>query len=322
MKDLFISQESQLEQHSKDIAQFWTSMTKGYLPVTSNAYRCFYAYAEPVSAKCAVFLCQGRIESAHKYQELLWELYNNGYAVFTLDHLGQGQSERLVSNPHVGFIDDFSHYVAGLEQYFEQMIKPKYGSKVIMLGHSMGGAIASLFLQKNPEACLGAFFSAPMFDIHTHGTPKLVVKYLAKLMCQFGLATHYALGQGDYSPVPFNENELTHSERRYKDFRRLYNEYPKLQLGGVSYGWIHAAFKAMQTLTSNPISIPVTIASAGADTIVDSNAHQAIKTVWPHAQVSVIAGAKHELLNESDAYRVPTLNLFYRFSDSLLEQPT
>lgn len=321
MKAVYISQEAQLEHHDKDIATFWSAMSKGYLPSSVKGARCFYAFAEPASARCAIFLCQGRIESAHKYQELLWELYQNGYAVYTLDHLGQGLSDRLLENPHIGFIDDFSRYVSDLERCFEQLVKPRYGNNVIMLGHSMGGAIATLFLQKNPKACLGAFLSAPMFDIHTHGTPKFLVKLLAKIMCKSGMAKRYALGQGGYNPVSFGDNELTHSEPRYRAFRQLYNDNPELQLGGVSYGWLNAAFEAMHTLTHHPLAVPVMIASAGADTIVDSKAHQDIKAVWPKVQVNVISGAKHELLNENDEYRVPTLALFYRFCDSLLAQP-
>lgn len=319
MKDVFISEESKLDQHIPAIAQFWSTMHKGYMHVPDVALNCFYAFAQPTDAKYAVFLCQGRIESAHKYQELLWELYQNGFAVFTLDHLGQGESDRLLDNPHIGYINSFDDYVTAVELFFAKFITPKYANKVIVLGHSMGGAIASLFLQNNPNTCLGAFLSAPMFAIHTDGKPIFVVKLIARVMATLGLNKRYALGQSDYDPVSFADNELTHSEIRYNLFRSLYTNRPELQLGGVSYGWLNAALEAMDNIARRPLTLPVTIVSASADTIVDSDAHERIKAIWPQAKVTSIAGAKHELLNESDVYRTQTLNAFYAFCETLIQ---
>lgn len=317
----FLSTEAALAQNTSSIASFWNSMQKGTIPVKKGLH-CFYAYAIPKHAKHAVFVCQGRIEAAHKYQELLWELYQNGYAVFTLDHLGQGSSSRLSQDPHLGYIDDFQDYVDCLAQFFAHEAMQPFKDNIIMLAHSMGGAIASLFLAQYPKHCKAAFLSAPMFAIHTHGKPMWLVKYLAMAMCKLGLAKSYAIGQGPYAPIAFELNELSHSQIRYENFRTLYRLHPHLQLGGISYGWLSAALEAMAKIAELTLTLPIHIISAQEDTIVNSKSHPCITARWPNTSVHSVPNAKHELLFEQDVIRTEVMTRFYSFAATICSADT
>jgi lysophospholipase len=130
-----------------------------------------------------------------------------------------------------------------------------------------------------------------------------------------GKAADFFFGQSDYNPVPFSANKLTHSQVRYHWFRRLYDESPEIQLGGVTGQWLSAARTAMQVIheQADQIRLPALLLSAGADKVVDNAAQQVVAAKMPHCSFTQIPGAEHELLIESDEYRRPTMESILRF---------
>ncbi len=107
----------------------------------------------------------GRIESYVKYAELAYDLFHCGYDVVIIDHRGQGRSGRLLADTHRGHVVNFSDYVDDLAAFWQQDVQPGPWRKRYILAHSMGGAIATLFLQRQPQAFHAAVFCAPMFGI-------------------------------------------------------------------------------------------------------------------------------------------------------------
>ncbi|MFC3031998.1 alpha/beta fold hydrolase [Pseudoalteromonas fenneropenaei] len=330
MIEHFISQETQLDDAQFALLAFWDNMVQGKFTLAGTSQQLFYCYHIPPTAKHAVFVCQGRIECAKKYRELLWELSENGYAVFTLDHLGQGNSDRLCQDTQKGHINNFNQYYQGVKQFFEQVIQPKFANQVMILAHSMGGAIACQFLAslgaRQTEYCRGVYLSAPMFAIDTGSKPLWLVTLLAKLAVLCGASERYAVGQGPYAAKSFNDNELTHSRIRYRLFRSLYAEEPQLQLGGITYGWLNAALNAMSQLPQAAPLLPCYIASASGDTIVKSAAHRQLHQVWSQqygqCKLLHIEGAKHELLFEQDCWRNLVMQAFYHFASECLTDTT
>jgi len=201
--------------------------------------------------------------------------------------------------------------------FIDKVVKQHWQGKQVLLGHSMGSAIAYDYLSRYQHQFSGAFLSAPMFDIHTKGTPKPLAKLAAKIASLLGLGRSYAFGQSDYLPVDFTANELTSSEIRYKLFRELYAAEDDLQLGGVTYGWLNASFDFIASLIDKKIDIPLFIASAEQDTVVDNAAQFALTHKQKHARLKTYVGARHELLCERDEIRQAVLSDFYQFCDSV-----
>ncbi|HBT0435469.1 TPA: alpha/beta fold hydrolase, partial [Klebsiella pneumoniae] len=112
-----------------------------------------------------VLICPGRIESYVKYAEVAYDLFHCGFDVMIIDHRGQGRSGRLLSDTHRGHVVNFSDYVDDLAALWQQQVVPGHWRKRFILAHSMGGAIATLFLQRYRAHCDAIALCAPMFGI-------------------------------------------------------------------------------------------------------------------------------------------------------------
>ncbi|CAH9056511.1 Lysophospholipase L2 [Pseudoalteromonas sp. CIP111854] len=311
----FYSNSAQLAQHNSAIKQHWLHCQQGYFNGSNG--RLFYAYHIPKTANYSVVIVNGRIESAWKYQELMWELAKNNIAVFTYDHIGQGLSERLLTNPHVGHVTQFSNYADDLNTFITNLVMPQQKGPLFMLSHSMGAAISCDYLSRYPSTISGAFLSAPMFDIYTHNIPYRLATWVAKIACWLGLSKRYAFGQSNYVNTPYHENQLTHCPTRYQRFRALYQSEAELCLGGVSFGWLNQTFRFIANLPDLKIQTPLFIASAEQDEVVNNHAQIRFSHAHPNANLKVFSGAKHELLCEKDEIRHAVLSEFYQFCDSL-----
>ena len=268
----------------------------------------------------AILIVNGRIESYIKYQELAYDLYQQGYSVYLYDHRGQGFSGRLLTDPHKGYVQHFDDYVQDLKRFRDQVVMADQPSRTFLLSHSMGGAISARYLQTYPQDITAAVFSAPMFGIQLGWLPTWlarVVTWLLDSVTQLlGIESPYAPGQGGYDPVPFADNELTHDATRYAWFRDTYRAYPEVQLGGPTARWVHQALTAAEAAVQSGTAIrtPVLVLQAGDDSVVSNDRQQAFCQLMSQAGhpcagggVQRIAGARHELFNEADRYRVPAL---------------
>jgi lysophospholipase len=313
---MFYSNESDLKSNQLAIDHFYNNtLVKAYLKTPSG--QLFYAYAKPSNAHTAIVISSGRIEGLDKYKELLWELFNNDFAVFIVDHQGQGRSYRHLKNKHKGYVTCFDDYSTDLHMFNQHVVDTQWQGKKVLLGHSMGGAIAFDYLAHFEHGFSGVFLSAPMLDIYTNSTPKYLAKLIARGANLLGFKNSYALGQTDYNPDEFALNTLTSSHVRYDLFRQAYHKEPLLQLGGVTYGWLHAAFAFISSVDKLVINIPLYIASAEHDEVVDNKAQYKLAKRHDNITLKNVAGAKHELLFERDEIRQPLLTQFYQFCKSV-----
>lgn len=278
----------------------------------------FGGYVLHPAPKGSIVIASGRTEAALKYRELIYDLYQNGYSVFIMDHRGQGQSQRLTANPDQGYVTNFNDYVADLKTFYQGFVKPNTQHRPLLLAHSMGGAIAALYLAAHPEDFGRAVLSSPMFGIKapiSPGQARAIISGVEFVNGYLSRTPWYFFGQGDYQAHDFSENVVTHSKIRFQLQQRVLDEYPETRLGGVTHQWLGQAIDAMQSLSTRAaaIQIPVLVLQAGADKIVDNTAQQPVCDAMHNCRLQTIPQAEHELFIEQDRFRNPALQAALQF---------
>lgn len=271
-----------------------------------------------------IVVCPGRIESYVKYAELAWDLFHSGFDVLIIDHRGQGRSGRLLSDSHRGHVVNFSDYVEDFDRFYQQEVAPGSWRERYMLAHSMGGAIAALWLQQNPDAFSAVALCAPMFGITLRWPEWMVRHILDWAEGHPRIREGYAIGTGRWRALPFSVNVLTHSEERYRRSLRFYADEPALRVGGPTFHWVREGILAGEKVLAGAAAIttPIFLLQAEEERVVDNRAHQRfceIKAAAGHPcegeSPYVIEGAYHEILFEKDAMRARALSAVLEFFD-------
>ncbi|HEI8868043.1 lysophospholipase L2 [Serratia sp. AKBS12] len=269
-----------------------------------------------------VVISPGRIESYVKYPEVAYDLFHCGYDVMILDHRGQGRSGRLLADPHRGHVVNFADYVEDFSRFYQQEVVPLGYRQRVALAHSMGGAILAQFLARQPQAFDAAALCAPMFGIILPMPVWMASRILNWAEKHPSVRDYYAIGTGQWRPLPYVVNMLTHSRERYRRAVRYYADYPELQLGGPTYHWVRESMLAGQRAIAGAaqIATPLLLLQASEDRVVDNRSHRAFCQALSDAghpceggKPRVINGARHEILFERDAMRAEALNAILRF---------
>ena len=145
------------------IAKLWASREEGYLTSFDGTKLYWIKLSKPSHTK-AILLVNGRIECAAKYQELFYDLYQQGYDIYCYDHRGQGLSARLIEDPQMGYVEEFADYVRDLDSIVQHFNFSPYQQRYL-LAHSMGGNIATRYLQTYHAPFDAASLTAPMYGI-------------------------------------------------------------------------------------------------------------------------------------------------------------
>ncbi|MFZ5727502.1 MAG: alpha/beta hydrolase [Pseudomonadota bacterium] len=106
--------------------------------------------------RAIVLLAHGYAEHAGRYAHVAQRLTQAGYAVYAVDHWGHGRSDG-----EGGYVPRFSAYLDGMAELLT-LVEINHGDTPrLLLGHSMGGLIATLFLIERQQAFAAAAVSGP-----------------------------------------------------------------------------------------------------------------------------------------------------------------
>ena len=269
-----------------------------------------------------VVVLNGRSEFIEKYFETVESLRARGFAVATLDWRGQGRSDRPLANRQKGHVDDFEEYLSDLQQFHTRWVQPHCPGPYSLLAHSMGGHIALRYLARNPGDFERAIFSAPMWGIGTQARPGLGMRLPVRLARRLGLSKQYlglSAASGDFGERnrSFEKSALTHDRERFDRVLAQLDADPRLELGAPTFGWVAAALASMHATFAagfpEAIATPAHVVTAAKDSIVSGRAHAELVARLPHGQHSIVEGARHELLIESDPYRDRFFEIFDTF---------
>lgn len=296
-----------------EIKTLWEQRQEGFLPSFDKQPLFWCKITSPRHSK-AIVVVNGRIESCWKYQELFYDLFQQGYDIYSFDHRGQGLSARLIDNKQMGHVAEFENYLTDMHDLIEHFDLSRYQHR-FLLAHSMGGAVSARYLQTHPKHPFDAVaFSAPMFGINLPWQIRPIAITLTQLLAATASKPTYAPGYRDYYAKPFADNPLTQCAVRYHWFRELYEQKPELKLGGPSTHWVWQSLMAAKQCIqlTRQITIPTLVLQGSKDTVV-SNAAQ-IKFITRLARTNrncellMIDNAKHEILFEKDEFRNQALD--------------
>jgi lysophospholipase len=273
----------------------------------------------------SVVLSPGRTETIEKYYEVVEDLRARGFTVLVHDWRGQGLSQRLVSDSLRGHGSSWRAYLADFRRLLDAF-EARLPRPWIALGHSMGGGLTALALMEGEGRFAAAALTAPMLGIQIGRV--WLARIVTWWMLRLGRAGDYAAGPGDPLGGRFEQNQLTHDRARWERTHALLVAHPELQLGHVTWGWLDFAISAserMAAMTPGALSLPLLVALAEDERLVDNAAARAFAAKVKGSERLEIAGSFHEVLMETDGRR----DLFWAAFDGLtarvvpkLEGPT
>ena len=281
----------------------------------------FWTPSSLVAAKPrgTVILSPGRTEPIEKYFELIGNFLARGFCVLAHDWRGQGLSARLLPDRlkgHARAVEEFLDDYARLLDAFDARAPKPW----IMVGHSMGGALNLMSLEMGESRFSGAVLSAPMLKVKTGKRSMWSVKLAVRWNLRHGKAGDYVLDDPD-DPFEhtFENDALTSDETRYELWRQQLYACPHLAVGGPTWGWLGFALdlgeRALKPKALKAVKIPVAIVQPGEDDRVWKQTNRWASKRLGRGRYVEVAGAKHEVLMETDPMRAVFLEEFDAMAD-------
>ncbi|HEX8122788.1 MAG TPA: alpha/beta hydrolase [Solirubrobacteraceae bacterium] len=222
-----------------------------------------------------VLLSHGYGEHAGRYEHVAQRLVAEGAAVYAPDHLGHGKSEG--ERAHVDDGEDFSndlHLVAARARGEHP------GLPVVLLGHSMGGLIATRYAQKHLGELDALVLSGPAIG----GAPQLEM----------------LLTLDPIPEVPIDPGVLS----RDPAVGQAYADDPLVYHGPFKRPMLQAMVTAVHAIAEGPGlgSLPTLWIHGEEDQLVPLAAtREAIERIrGDRMEEKVYAGARHEVFNETN----------------------
>ncbi|MDA9490875.1 MULTISPECIES: alpha/beta fold hydrolase [unclassified Bradyrhizobium] len=283
-------------------------VVSGTIKTPDGAELRFARWAPPANRKGTVCVFTGRSEQIEKYFETVRDLRDRGFAVAMIDWRGQGHSSRRLRDPRKGYVRDFADFEIDVETFVQQVVLPDCPPPFFALAHSMGGTVMLRVAHAGKRWFDRMVLSAPMIDLPGR-TTSLPARALLKTMRLMGMGGRYVPGGSDRITGldPFINNPLTSDPVRYARNAAILEEDSTLGLASPTVAWADSAFRAMHTFKGmnypSEIRQPILMLAASSDTVVSTAAIEEFAYHLRAGSHLVIAGSKHEILQEQDRYR-------------------
>lgn len=279
-----------------------------------------FAHWKTINPPCkgTVIILHGRAEYIEKLYETTANLRENGFDVLTFDWRGQGGSDRMIKDHRKGFVEHFDQYVTDLDTIITEVALPDCRGPFYILAHSTGSLVALLAAPLFANRIRRMVLTAPMLKLGSLPLPQASIKWVTGAMHVLGLGeTYMAGGATPDENRAFRGNRLTGDLKRFQRNSQFASDFRDTTIGGPTASWIFAATRAMDLANNSDfysqITIPTLLVCAGNDKVVDNEAAEHLGRRLRSGSCLVIAGAKHEMLQERDKIREQLLAAFYAF---------
>lgn len=257
-----------------------------------DIYLRYAKFAKERGEKGSVVFINGLAENLFKYLELFYDLYLQGYSpIYTYDHRGQGLSNRFLSNPLAGYVEDFSHYSRDLGTFIHDVVlrDPEVDkNSLFAIAHSMGGTVVVSYLQtdlhQNPFKAV--VLSSPLFHPKTEYSEYF--DWIETLALNAGKYYYCGIDSWrfdsclDLHSIDSSQESLTDSHERFGFFLRT-RRFAESIFGMLdpwvepTYHWVVEMLKATEQLMQKEeiekVTTPLLILQSEKDRLV-SNEHQ------------------------------------------------
>jgi lysophospholipase len=283
-------------------------VVSGTIKTPDGAELRFARWAPPAGRKGTVCVFQGRSESMEKYFETVRDLRDRGFAVAMIDWRGQGHSARRLRDPRKGYVRDFADYEIDVETFVQQVVLPDCPPPHFALAHSMGGAVMLRVAYAGKRWFDRMVLSAPMIDLPGRAT-SLPARLLLRAMRLTGQGGNYVPGGSDAltGAQSFINNPFTSDPVRFARNQAILEEDPTLGLASPTVAWADTAIRTMHGFRASnypsQIRQPILMMAASNDTVVSTAAIEEFAYHLRAGSHLVIAGSKHEILQEQDRFR-------------------
>lgn len=278
-------------------------------------------------ARGSMLFLPGRGDHYEKYLETLDHFARSGWQVTAIDWRGQGGSGRLLGDPHIGHVDDFSTWVSDLGAFWREW-KAQGPGPHIVVAHSMGGHLVMRSLCEKAIDPDAVALSAPMLGIQTMGLPYAVHHAVAKLLRALGNPERAAWKEGEKPGSPLNARAkiLTHDSQRYADELYWWHKRPEVRLGPPSWHWVERAIASTRQLNApgimEGVTVPILLLATTADHLVDTKRVIRDAKRLPNSELVLFGNeAAHELLREADPVRDKCIAAIENFLDRNVPKP-
>lgn len=243
--------------------------------------------APDVAPRGAVVLVHGYGEHLGRYAHVVAALCRAGYTVFGVDHRGHGRSDgrRAATRRFDLFVDDLDLLVA--------LAHADGPLPVFLLGHSMGGLIATRCALRRDDLA-GLVVSGAAFKIggEISRARRRVSALLARLL-------------PDLPIVPGSPPGIL---SRDPEVERRFGEDPLTYRGKVRAGMAYGMFAAGEDARTraSSLALPLLVMHGADDTLTDPAGSVAVYEAarGPDKTLTLWPGLRHEIFNEPEGPEV------------------
>ncbi len=221
-----------------------------------------------------VLLAHGYGEHIGRYDHVAAALTTGGSVVYGPDHIGHGESDG-----DRALVTDFEHLIDDLHTVAEIARDEHPGLPVVLVGHSMGGLIATRYAQRYGDELRGLVLSGPALD--------------------WGVGAAM-LARDEIPDTPIDPEVLS----RDTSVGEAYAADPLVYHGPFQRPTVEQLVAAIRRANAEAdrITMPVLLVHGGNDQLVPAGPAREAVEGFPAADkaIYVYSGGRHEMFNETN----------------------
>jgi len=322
-KELLITEDNFIDSMNNVVEPYIEArLTSGYLDCKSGN-QIYYEAIKSDESKAVVVFFHGFSEFSKKWNELAYYFLNMGYDVVRFDHHGHGLSTRLVDNHSKVFTKKFRNYVEDAHEVVETIAVPLAGNKdMFCFAHSMGGGVATYYMELYPDTFKKAALNCPMIGINCGKYGEPLTNFIAFTMSTFGNGKGYIPGGKDFV-IPENPDVMPDAEGKpFSAARRLYYlnlrlSNPSYQTNAATYGWTLESVRATKKLRSGrmakKLKTDILMLQSQNDRWVSPKMQNLIRGKTDKITLAYYPELEHEMFSSKDKYLYQYFDMVFEF---------